>query len=81
MKRKALLVLSVLMFGVQAASASTFPADAEASYDLPAIQTYAERHAGNGDSSAAWGVKGIRSYQKNYSKLSELTRFAKGGSR
>ena len=46
MNRKAqLLVLSVLMFGVQAASARTFPADAEASYDLPAPATY-----------AAWGV-------------------------
>ena len=53
MNRKAqLLVLSVLMFGVQAASAGTFPADAEASYDLPALQTHAEKYG----ESSAWGV-------------------------
>jgi hypothetical protein len=43
-----LLVLTVLLSGVQLASAnvmSTFPADAEASYNLPAIESYAERHA------------------------------------
>ena len=61
MKRKAqLLVLSVLMFGVQSvASASTespYPADAEASYDLPALETHADRQARMGDSPGSWGV-------------------------
>ena len=62
MNRKAqLLVLSVLMFGVQsvALSASTdspYPADAEASHDLQALDTYADRHARMGESPAAWGV-------------------------
>ncbi len=55
MNRKAqLLVLSVLMFGVQVASANTFPADAEASYDLPALSSYAD---------AAWGVSERKSVQ------------------
>ena len=61
MNRKAqLLVLSVLMFGVQsvALSASTSPylTDAEASYDLQALETFADRHARMGESPAAWGV-------------------------
>ena len=48
------LVLSVILFGLQSSGAFAeqgYPADAEASYDLPAIQTYAER---SGD--AVWGV-------------------------
>ena len=56
MKRKTqLLVLSVVMFGVQSVASATtespYPADAEASHNLPAIETYAA-----GDSSAIWGV-------------------------
>ena len=51
MKRNQLLVLSALVAGLQigVAQASPFPADAEASYDLPALQTYADRQAGNGN--------------------------------
>ena len=56
MKRTQLLVLSALVAGLQiaVAQASVFPADAEASHDLPALETYADRMArigngGNGD--------------------------------
>jgi hypothetical protein len=56
MKRTQLLVLSVLALGLQGVAHATYPADAEASFDLPALQTYAERHAGVGDASGAWGV-------------------------
>jgi hypothetical protein len=58
MKRNLLLVLSVLAFGLQgvAHAASPYPADAEASFDLPALETYAERVARMGDNPDAWGV-------------------------
>ena len=58
MKRNHLLVLSVLALGLQGAvaNASTFPADAEASYSLPALETHADRYARMGDTSEAWGV-------------------------
>ena len=63
MNRKSqLLVLFVLMFGAQgvamSANTSTFPADAEADYGLPALETYADRQArlGNGGSDVSWGV-------------------------
>ena len=61
MKRKAqLLLLSLLVFGAQGAAmsetTSPFPADAEASYDLPALDTYADRQARNGGNAATWGV-------------------------
>ena len=57
MKRNQLLVLSVLVFGLQGvAQASPYPADAEASFDLPAIESYAERQARLGNGSEAWGV-------------------------
>jgi hypothetical protein len=56
-----LLAMSVLMFGVHqvAMSASTdsaFPADAEASYDLQAIESYAEQQARMGEGAPSWGV-------------------------
>jgi hypothetical protein len=55
MKRMQLLAVSVLAFGLQGvAQASPYPADAEASYNLPALETYAEQH--KGESSDAWGV-------------------------
>ena len=57
MKRKAyVLFVSVLVFGLQgvASAESPYPADAEASYNLPAIESYAEAQARMGDSS--WGV-------------------------
>ena len=45
MKRTQLLVLSVLALGLQGvAQAGTFPADAEASYNLPAIESYSDQH-------------------------------------
>lgn len=54
-----LLVLSVLLAASQtlatSAGASPYPADAEASFDLPALETYADRQARTGDS-ASWGV-------------------------
>ena len=60
MKSKYLLVSFVLagLQGISFGSAFAsegFPSDAEASYDLPASQTYADRMAGGADS-AAWGV-------------------------
>jgi hypothetical protein len=56
-----LLAMSVLMFGVQHAALSAgvvspFPADAEASYDLAAIESYAERRARMGEDMSGWGV-------------------------
>ena len=59
MKRIQLLVLSALVAGLQASAVqATFPSDAEASYDLPALETYADRMARIGDTSGAetWGV-------------------------
>ena len=55
------LVFSVLMFGLQGAALSAtndspYPADAEASYNIPAKETYADRQARIGDSAEVWGV-------------------------
>ena len=55
------LVFSVLMFGLQgvalsATNDSPYPADAEASYNIPSKETYADRYAAMGDSSEVWGV-------------------------
>jgi hypothetical protein len=54
------LVFSVLMFGVQSvalsANDSPYPADAEASYNIPAKETFADRHAAMGEGSETWGV-------------------------
>jgi hypothetical protein len=69
MKRTQLLVLSVLALGLQGvAQASPFPADAEASYNLPAKSSYAEQHAGDdwtsaqssfpADAEASYGMPG-----------------------
>ena len=56
MKRMQLLAASVLAFGLQGvAQANPFPADAEASYHLPALDSYAEQQARMGDG-PAWGV-------------------------
>jgi hypothetical protein len=58
-----LAVLSSLVFAVQGAVAATldqpYPSDAEASYSLPAPDTYADRMARAGradEESQAWGV-------------------------
>ena len=57
-----LLVMSVLMFGVQHAALaepaeSPFPADSsEEAYNLPAIESYAERQARMGEGAPSWGV-------------------------
>ena len=59
MKRIQLLVLSALVAGLQASAAqATFPSDAEASHDLPALETYADRmtRIGNTDGAEVWGV-------------------------
>ena len=67
MKRK-LLVLSVLAFGLSSGAAlaeltaqgeivaSSFPADAEASYTLPALESHAEYYARVGEPPESWGV-------------------------
>ncbi len=55
MKRIQLLAVSVLALGLGVAQATPFPADAEASYHLPALDSYAEQQARMGDS-PAWGV-------------------------
>lgn len=62
MKRAQMAVVSVLLFAVQGAAyaqgvESTFPADAEASYNLPALDTYADMQARKGgDPQEVWGV-------------------------
>jgi hypothetical protein len=57
MKAKQMLVLSVVAFGLQGiAQAAPYPSDAEASYDLPAIESYAEQQTRVGDGGATWGV-------------------------
>ncbi len=43
--KKQLVVVSLLALGLQGVAHATYPADAEASYNLPAL-----------DSSPAWGV-------------------------
>ena len=49
------LVLSVLALGLSGlAQANPFPADAEASYNLPAASSYADKHAGN-----SWGAQSV----------------------
>lgn len=54
MKRTQLFVMSVLALGLQGiAQATPFPADAEASYNMPAADSYAERHA---RLDTTWGV-------------------------
>jgi hypothetical protein len=77
MKRTQLLVLSVLALGLQGvAQASPFPADAEASYDKPALGSYAEQHsAGNAmsaqsafpaDAEASYNVQARESYAERH---------------
>ena len=61
MKRAQAAVVTVLLFAAHgaayAAGQSTFPADAEASYSLPAPDTYADMHARKGgEQSEVWGV-------------------------
>jgi hypothetical protein len=72
MKRKSLLVLSVLALGLSAGSignalaeltargeiveSSPYPMDGEGHFNLPALESYAERPARVGDSPAVWGV-------------------------
>src|SRR5687767_11910649 len=57
MKRNQLLLLSVLTFGLQGvAQATPYPADAEASYHLTALDSYAEQQTHMGERSDAWGV-------------------------
>jgi hypothetical protein len=53
--KKQLIVLSLLSLGLQSVAHATYPADAEASYSLPASETHADRQAGKSESSS-WGV-------------------------
>jgi hypothetical protein len=56
MKRNGLFVLAVLAMGLQGvAQAQPFPSDAEASYHIAPLDTYADAKA-RGEGSAAWGV-------------------------
>ena len=55
MKVKQLVALSVLV-GLQGVAHATYPMDAEASFNLPALESYAERQARLGGSDEAWGV-------------------------
>ena len=72
MKRNQLLMLSLLAVGLQGVStgsalagvtargeiveASPFPMDGQGPFDLPALESYAERHARSGGNSEPWGV-------------------------
>jgi hypothetical protein len=72
MKRKSLLVLSVLALGLSAGSignalaeltasgeivhTSPYPMDGQGPFNLPALESYAERQARIGESPAVWGV-------------------------
>ena len=70
MKSYKLLVVSALALGLQTAGsgiafaekASVFPADAEASYDLPALESRADRIARMGESDPTWGVSQRQAY-------------------
>ena len=57
MERKLVLVFSAVLLGAQTGllQASPYPSDAEASYDLAALETYADRMANAGDA-PVWGV-------------------------
>jgi hypothetical protein len=52
---KQILALSFLFVGLQGVAHATFPSDAEANYNLPAVETYASRHA-DANGSQSWGV-------------------------
>ena len=54
MKRN-LLIVALLSLGLQGVAQANFPADAEADYNLPPMDTYADQQA-RGESSPAWGV-------------------------
>ena len=56
MKAKQFVALSVLALGLQGVAHATYPSDAEATFDLPALQTYAERQEATGQGATAWGV-------------------------
>ena len=76
MKRTQLLVLSVLALGLQGvAQAGTFPSDAEASYNLPASSSWADKHAGSmsgaqsgypSDAEASYTVQARESYAERH---------------
>ena len=57
MKAKQLLFVSVLAFALQGVvQASPYPADAEASHNLPALDTYADQQERSGAANETWGV-------------------------
>jgi hypothetical protein len=58
MKRTLLFVFSAAALGLQSGflQASPYPSDAEASYELPALESFAERMARVGETPDVWGV-------------------------
>ena len=57
MKAKQTFVFSVLAFALYGiVQAAPYPSNAEASYDLPAFQTYADRQVPLDDGPGIWGV-------------------------
>jgi hypothetical protein len=57
MKATQLFVLPVLAFALQGVTqAAPYPSDAEASYNLAALETYADQQSGLGEGAAVWGV-------------------------
>jgi hypothetical protein len=56
MKSYKLLVVLALSAVSGATFASSFPSDAEASYDLPALESRADRMARSGEADQNWGV-------------------------
>ena len=62
MKSYKLLVVLALSAVSGATFASSFPSDAEASYDLPALESRADRIARMGESDPTWGVSQREAY-------------------
>jgi hypothetical protein len=77
--KKQLIVLSLLSLGLTGAvQASPYPADAEASFDLPALQTYADRYVGASegiaranpaDAEASFDLPALQSYVERHSGM------------
>ena len=88
MNRKQLFAVTVLALGLQGfANASPFPADGEASYNLPARDSYAERQARMGDcctterqvsvfpadAEASWNLPARESYAERHARIDPET--------
>ena len=57
MNKAQLLAVSALLFGLQNVALATYPADAEASYNLAAMETYADK------ATSTWGVSERKAVQ------------------